>query len=291
MKAKHIILLLRPEQWIKNMFVFIPLFFDKKLFDVKYLVPSMTSFLAFCLISSSIYCLNDIVDVERDKIHPKKRTRPIASGAITKKEGYSLMLACITLSMAIASMTATALWIIIATYYLMNVAYTFWLKQYAIVDVFTIATGFVLRIFAGSESCEVTPTCWLVLMTYLLALFLAFGKRRDDIVLYEFDGILRRKNTINYNLQFLNMIIGMLATITIVCYILYTVSPEVTERFQSDNVYLTSIFVLAGLIKYIQITVVVKNSGSPTKILIKNHFIKLCIAGWLLTFLMIIYFR
>jgi decaprenyl-phosphate phosphoribosyltransferase len=196
MNLKAVIHLLRPEQWIKNFFVFIPLFFNGKLFDFQMLSSTLVAFLSFCFISSSIYCLNDIQDVERDRKHPVKCHRPIASGAISIGAAKFLMIACVVISLTI-SLTiinnAPLLTAIIVTYFILNLAYSFKLKQYAIIDVFIIAVGFVLRVFAGGTSSHIDVTPWLVMMTFLLALFLAFAKRRDDVVLYNNTGVLPRK--------------------------------------------------------------------------------------------------
>ena len=289
---KSVIRLMRPEQWLKNFFVFLPLFFDQRLFQLSYWIPTLITFLSFCFIASSIYCLNDIVDVERDRSHPKKRFRPIASGALSKGAAVAVLMVCIVVAYGAALLSGPhwpIVCAIITAYLVLNVAYSFKLKQYAIVDVFIIAFGFALRVLAGGFGSGIVPTHWLVLMTFLLALFLAFAKRRDDVVIYQEDGILARNNIIRYNLPFLNQVIGLVAAITMICYIMYTVSPEVTSRFHSRNVYLTSVFVLAGIIKYLQITMVDVKSGSPTKVLLKDRFIQLCVVGWIISFFLIIY--
>ena len=179
---------------------------------------------------------------------------------------------------------------VVVSYILLNIAYCVRLKQIALVDVFVIATGFVLRVFAGGFATGIYLSHWIILMTFLLALFLAFAKRRDDVVIYEDTGVIARKNVNRYNLDFMNQAITIVASITMVCYILYTVSPEVIERFDSPYVYITSIFVLAGIIRYLQLTIVDVKSGSPTKILMKDLFIQLCIVGWVCVFITIIYF-
>ena len=147
----------------------------------------------------------------------------------------------------------------------------------------------MLRIVVGGMAARVELSHWLVLMTFLLALFLAFAKRRDDVAIYETSGTAARKNIDHYNLAFINQTIGILASITMVCYIMYTVSPEVMERLHSSRVYMTSVFVLAGIIRYMQVAIVDVRSGSPTKVLLHDRFLQACIAGWLLTFGWIIY--
>jgi len=293
---KNLFILLRPHQWLKNLFVFLPAFFDRHITDPDYLLPSLAVFVAFCFAASGIYCLNDIIDADADRMHPVKKLRPIASRAISKTSGYMLMILCLLLSIAIiavmdnhAAADTTALIVVVGIYIVMNIAYCLWLKHVAIVDVFIIATGFVLRIFAGGHATAINLSSWLVLMTFLIALFLAFAKRRDDVVIYESTGLLARKNVGHYNITFMNQIIAIIASITIVCYIMYTVSPEVIQRFHSSYIYTTSVFVLAGIIRYLQLTIVDDKSGSPTRVLLTDRFIHTCIAGWILAFFVIIY--
>lgn len=283
---------MRPEQWVKNLFVFIPLFFNRTLLDWQYLLPTLVAFAAFCFISSSIYCLNDIRDVDRDRAHPKKCHRPIASGRVSIAEGWALMLLCIAMSVVITFYAGSNHWkllAIIVGYLVLNLAYSFKLKQYTIIDVFIIAIGFVLRIFACGVTCDILLTPWLVLMTFLLSLFIAFAKRRDDVVIYEDTGRIPRKGVEHYNLPFMNQVIGFIAAITMVCYLLYTLSDDVVRNFGSSNVYLTSVWVLAAIIKYLQITIVDVKSGSPTKVLLHNRFIQFCILAWIVSFAIIIY--
>ena len=290
---KNIVILLRPQQWLKNGFIFIPLFFDHKLMDWYCLCSAILAFFAYSFAASAIYCLNDLIDVEADKRHPKKCKRPIAAGVISKAQALLLVALCLGVAFAIASMLeGNAQWKVIGilgVYIVMNIAYCLKLKQMAIVDVFIIAVGFVLRIFVGGFATGVVLSQWIVLMTFLLALFLAFAKRRDDVVIYEDTGVLARKNVNRYNLPFMNQVIGVVSSITMVCYIMYTVDPEVIARMGSRYVYLTSVFVLAGIIRYLQLTIVDVKSGSPTKVLMKDRFVQCSIIGWIITFVLIIY--
>lgn len=290
---KNIVILLRPQQWLKNGFIFIPLFFDHKLTDWYCLCSAILAFFAYSFAASAIYCLNDLIDVEADRKHPKKCKRPIAAGVITKVQALLLVALCLCVAFAIASMLDSyAQWKvmgILGVYIIMNIAYCLKLKQMAIVDVFIISVGFVLRIFVGGFATGVVLSQWIVLMTFLLALFLAFAKRRDDVVIYEDTGVLARKNVNRYNLPFMNQVIGVVSSITMVCYIMYTVDPEVIARMGSRYVYLTSVFVLAGIIRYLQLTIVDVKSGSPTKVLMKDRFVQCSIIGWIITFVLIIY--
>lgn len=293
MHISSLIKLLRYKQWLKNLFVFVPLFFDRKVLEWSYLWPSVVAFVSFCLVSSAIYCLNDIHDVDDDRRHPRKCKRPLASGEVSTHAASSIMAVLVILAGAVSLLAgdgAMGLLAIIGTYFVLNVMYCFWLKSIAIVDVFVISMGFVLRLLAGGVASHILVTHWVVLMTFLLALFLAFAKRRDDVVIYESTGVLTRKNLDNYSLPFINQIIGLIASMTMVCYVMYTVSPDVVDRFGSRYVYLTSVWVLAALIKYLQITIVKNGSGSPTRVLLSNRFLQLCIVCWVLHFALIIYF-
>ena len=290
---KNIVILLRPQQWLKNGFIFIPLFFDHKLMDWYCLCSAILAFFAYSFAASAIYCLNDLIDVDADRKHPKKCKRPIAAGVISKAQALLLVALCLGVAFAIAAMLeGNAQWKVIGilgVYIVMNIAYCLKLKQMAIVDVFIISVGFVLRIFVGGFATGVVLSQWIVLMTFLLALFLAFAKRRDDVVIYEDTGVLARKNVNRYNLPFMNQVIGVVSSITMVCYIMYTVDPEVMARMGSRYVYLTSVFVLAGIIRYLQLTIVDVKSGSPTKVLMKDRFVQCSIIGWIITFVLIIY--
>ena len=294
-KLVNILRLMRIEQWMKNTFIFLPLFFDRHLLEWSYWQPSLVAFFSFCFAASGIYCFNDIHDVEADRLHPKKCKRPIASGAISMVQGYVITVLCWLISAGLiltdifALQNFTYLWLIILSYVLMNLAYSAKLKQIPVLDVFIIAIGFVLRVFAGGINANIYMSTWIILMTFLLALFLAFAKRRDDVVEWEATGTTRRKGIDKYNTVFMNQAMTIVATLTMVCYIMYTISESVMARIGNSYLYLTSIFVLAGIIRYLQITIVDVKSGSPTKVLLKDHFIQLCIAGWLIVFAIILY--
>ncbi len=289
-----ILKLIRPQQWLKNVFVMIPMFFGGSLLDPGDIRASVLTFLAYSFIASSVYCFNDINDVEADRRHPVKCKRPLASGALTMGAAWGLMALTLALAAAFTAMLGGKEHIlkvggVLLFYYIMNLCYCAKLKQYAIVDVCVVAFGFVLRVLAGGFATDIVPSKWLVLMTFLLTLFLSFAKRRDDVLRMNETGEPPRKNTIRYNLTFINQAITVSASVTLVCYIMYTVSPEVVARFGSDMLYLTSVFVLLGLLRYMQITVVDKKSGDPTKMVLRDRFTQLVIAAWALTFLVIIY--
>lgn len=289
---KNLIRLIRPHQWIKNLVVLLPVFFGGALLQPEAVYAALVTALSFSFAASSIYCLNDIVDVEDDRRHPVKCHRPMASGAITVVQGYLLMALMFALSMVstlLLSSHQTETASVILFYWLLNIAYCLKLKRYAIIDVCIVAFGFVLRILAGGYATDIRLSRWIVLMTFLLMLFLSFAKRRDDVVRMNETGHAPRQNTIRYNLTFINQSITITASVTLVCYIMYTVSPETIQNFHTDYLYLTSVFVLVGLLRYIQISVVDKKSGDPTKVMLHDRFMQCTVLAFGLAFLFIIY--
>jgi len=292
-KIPPILSLMRPAQWTKNLFVLMPLFFGGKLFSAECLAYCAVAAVAFCLMASSIYCLNDALDVEADRRHPLKNCRPVASGQISVARAYAIMGCLSLLSLALTlllppdrcSATATVL----MAYFLMNVAYSLWLKHIAIIDVCVVAFGFVLRVIAGSTAGHIELSQWIVLVTFLLCLFLSLCKRRDDVVRMNRTGEAPRRNTASYNTVFIDQSITLTATCCFVGYVMYTVSPDVCSQFDTPYLYLTGIFVIVGLLRYIQITVVEERSGDPTDTLLHDRFCMLVVALWLLSFLLIIY--
>lgn len=291
---RPIIQLCRPKQWVKNLFVLLPLFFSGNMFNTPLLAESLVAMLSFCLASSAIYCLNDLMDVESDRLHPRKRFRPVASGAISKPTCLIMMAPLLTMAEAMLLLLPhdrSVLSIMVLTaYIILNLAYCLKLKRIALIDVVIISLGFVLRVAIGGTATGIYISHWIIMMTFLLALFLSLSKRRDDIVIYNNTGEMMRHNITRYNLEFMSQATTLVSTIMLVSYIMYTVSPEVTARFGSNLIYVTSVFVLSGLLRYIQLTVVDARTGSPTRVLLHDRFIQLCVIGWILTFAAIIYF-
>lgn len=292
----NILKLIRPHQWLKNAFVLMPMFFGGSLLDPEDIRASVLTFLAYSFVASSVYCFNDINDIEADRRHPVKCKRPLASGAVSMGTAWMLMALMFVLAALMTALLGDRGHIlkvggVLLFYYILNICYCAKLKQYAIVDVCIVAFGFVLRVLAGGFATDITLSKWLVLMTFLLTLFLSFAKRRDDVLRMNETGEPPRKNTIRYNLTFINQAITITASVTLVCYIMYTVSPEVVARLGSDLLYLTSVFVLLGLLRYMQITVVDKKSGDPTKIMLRDRFTQLVVVLWALTFLILIYIK
>lgn len=195
---KNIIRLLRPQQWIKNLFILVPLFFGGALFDLHALLQGLVAVLAFSLAASSVYCYNDIVDADADRQHPVKCRRPVASGAISPRQAYGLMALMLALAAVVTLLidgrNMLYVQLVIAFYYVLNMAYCSRLKQYAIIDVCIVAFGFVLRLLAGGLATEIELSKWIVLMTFLITLFMSFAKRRDDVLRMNETGQAPRKN-------------------------------------------------------------------------------------------------
>ncbi len=293
MLLSSVVKLCRPKQWVKNLFVMLPLFFSGNVLDLRLLAFSFIAVASFCLVSSAIYCLNDCIDADSDRLHPVKRRRPVASGEVGKTTCVFMVIVLFAASVGLLGiLPRVQFWIsaiIIAVYFMLNIAYCLKLKRIALVDVIVVSVGFVLRVALGGTSTGIAISHWIILMTFLLALFLAFSKRRDDIVIFNHTGKKMRHNIDRYNLDFINQATTMVATVTLVCYIMYTVSPEVVERFGTNMVYTTSVFVLAGLLRYLQLAVVFVDTGSPTRVLLHDRFIQACTVGWVAVFVLIIY--
>lgn len=289
LKLPLMLKLMRPHQYIKNIFIFIPLFFALKITNTGLLLDSFIAFAAFSMAASSVYILNDYFDIEDDKNHPKKRFRPLASGGVSKKEGIIMMILLFVGSMALISCFSFSAAAILLFYVMMNIAYSLYLKHIAILDVTIIAIGFVLRLFMGSVVTGIVLSHWIVIMTFLLALFMALAKRRDDVLIYENTGKKMRRVVDGYSLQFLDIAMAIMASVVIVSYVMYTSSVDVMERMNSQYLYLTALFVIMGVMRYLQIAFVFLDSGSPTQIVLKDRFIQMTLVSWLVSFVWILY--
>lgn len=288
----EILKLLRPKDWAKNLFLFIPAFFAGKFLDLSILLPLVGGFFSFSFLASSIYILNDYRDIEDDRHHPVKSKRPLASGAVSKSTG---LITCVLLFVAGMLLAwwlddSGKFFFLLALYYLLNVGYSFGLKNLSIVDMMIVASGFVIRVKGGAVLGDIDTTEWLIIMTFLLALFMAVGKRRDDVLIKLSTGTDMRKSVKGYTLDYLNIILGLLCAIIIVAYINYTVSGALYHKF-GHRLYYTSLFVIAGLLRYLQIAFVQNNSGSPTEILYKDRFIQLTLLLWVTSFIVILYLK
>ena len=289
---KHYITLLRPKHWAKNLFLFVPLFFAGKFFELDKIGLLIGGFFAFSFLASSIYIINDYRDIEDDKKHPEKQFRPLASGAVNKT--YSLILSVVlTLSgftIAYFVDNSGKFLFISGIYYLMNLAYSFGLKNISIIDILILATGFVLRVKGGAELAHVNTTEWFIIMTFLLALFMALAKRRDDIMLKINTGTEMRKSMKGYSLEFLNTLLGLFCAILIVSYINFTVTPAAHLKF-GHRLFYTALFVIAALMRYLQITFIHNKAGSPTDVLYNDRFIQITLLLWAASFFVLLYLR
>lgn len=284
-----VIKLFRPQHYIKNLFVFLPLFFAGQFSNLHLIANAAFAFLCFSLISSSVYIFNDIFDVNEDRIHPVNRSRPIASGAVSKSLAHILDLVLTIGALSLSFLYSRDLFYIILCYKILNIAYTMGLKRIPVIDVMLLSLGFVLRLYAGSSVTDVILTEWIIILTFLLSMLLALGKRRNDAIVFKEEEILLRSSAKSYNVDFLNYSMIIIASVIIVAYIMYTLSPDTIERMGTSNLYITGFWVLSGILRYLQLLFVHNRNDSPVKILLDDHPLKLILLAWLLNFLFFIY--
>jgi decaprenyl-phosphate phosphoribosyltransferase len=273
------------------MFLFLPLFFKGEFNDVHALIMISLGFLAFSCIASSIYIINDYRDREDDRKHPVKCKRPLASGAVSPASALVICAILILAGFALAWFIRDKFAFVLAIYFLVNLGYSLGLKSIAILDLILLATGFVLRIKAGSVIAYVPLSEWIVIMVFLLAIFMAIGKRRDDVLLKLSTGADMRKSIKGYNLELLNTLLALVSAIIIVAYLMYCMDPQTIANMHTYRLYYTSVFVMAGIMRYLQLIYVVSDSGSPTKILYKDRFIQITLLLWFASFFIILYLR
>jgi decaprenyl-phosphate phosphoribosyltransferase len=283
--------LMRPKHWIKNSFIFLPLFFSGEVFNVQKLLSCFEGFIAFSFIASSIYIINDYMDIEADKKHPTKAMRPLASGAVSKKSAITLFIICVALGITVAAFIKMKFLFVLMIYFVMNLCYSFGLKNISVLDIVLVAMGFVLRIKAGGVIAEIGISQWLMIMVFLLAMFMAIAKRRDDVLIKLDSGLDMRKAIKGYNLEFLNAMLSLFTGIIIIAYLMYTISPEVMQHWNTYRLYYTTLFVIVGLMRYLQITFIEKDSGSPTDLLYKDKFLQVTLVLWIISFYSIIYIK
>lgn len=286
--------LIRVEQWVKNLFVFVPLFFSGNITNIDLFLKSIFAFIVFSLTASSVYIINDYMDIDSDKKHPEKCNRPLASGAISKSSAAILFISLLVFSGLIILFgqyyfeeNYRNFGIIIAAYFVMNLLYTFKLKHVAIIDVTIIAIGFVFRVLAGGFATELKISQWAILLTFVLAMVLAVGKRRGELINAQVSGK-TRKALDGYNIQFADIALCICVTLAIVCYLMFTLSPEVQQRFH-ERVFYTVFFVMFAFLRYLQQTLVYNKTESPTKIVYKDRYIQVTLVLWLMAFLLQIY--
>jgi len=287
-KMKQYIKLIRPKDWAKNLFIFIPVFFAGQILNFDLVLELMGGFLCFSLVASSIYIINDYRDIEEDSLHPVKQNRPLASGSVSKNAAILICILFLITGFTIAWFIRDKFLFVLLIYFLLNLGYSFGLKNISILDIFIIAVGFVLRVKAGSVIAFIPLSQWLIIMVFLLALFMAIAKRRDDVLIKLSSGTDMRKSVKGYNIDFINASLSLICAVIIVSYFMYTLSTEVMLRY-TYRLYYTCLFVLAGVFRYLQLIFVQQNSQSPTKILYKDRFIQVTILLWVISFYIIIY--
>ena len=281
--------LLRPTQWSKNTVLFAALIFAKHLFRVPDLITVTLGFLAFCALASGAYVMNDLRDCERDREHPLKSLRPLPSGRVRRGTATALGVGLVLAGLAGAIALQPGFGLLAGTYFALQVAYTFWLKETVILDVMSIAAGFVIRAVAGGVVIAVPISPWLVICTFLLALFLGFSKRRHELILLEARATEHRASLKEYSPYFLDQMIAVVTASTVVAYAIYTVSPEVREKLGTDKLYLTIPFVLFGIFRYLYLVHQREEGGNPTQLLLRDQPLLVDVLLWIATASLLLY--
>lgn len=280
---------LRPKQWIKNLLVFAALLFSLNIFHADLTLRAVYAFLLFCAASSSIYLVNDILDVANDRLHPVKSLRPIASGRVGLGTAWILSLILAAAAIGVGYVLDPRFSIVVALYIVLQLVYSKFLKHLVILDVMVIAVGFVLRAMAGAYAINVPISQWLLVCTFLLALFLGFGKRRHELLLMEDGAANHRKVLGDYSAYFLDQMIAVVTASTLIVYILYTTSAEVTARFGTTNLIYTIPFVLYGIFRYLFLIHKKDRGGDPTTTLLDDTPLIAALVAWAITVVIILY--
>jgi 4-hydroxybenzoate polyprenyltransferase len=275
--------LMRPHQWVKNVFVFTGLLFGHAWNDAHLTTQVIVAFLAFCLISSTIYVINDIVDVEQDRHHPQKNRRPLASGQISIVAAVILAIVLGVTGFGLALITSRTVVLILLVYALMNVAYSLRLKHVVILDVFIIATGFMLRILVGTLGVGIPPSQWLLLCGMMVTLFLGFAKRRAEIIALTEDKVAHRKVLEHYSPVLLDKMIGITAACLVMSYSLYTMNPDTIRIHGTSNLIYTVPFVMYGVSRYIYLLHHQSCGGDPSHDLVRDPHLLIVVGAWIVT--------
>ncbi len=291
MVVKEIFNSLRPQQWIKNFFIFAALIFSQNIFTLSLVAKTVVAFVSFCVISSALYILNDLKDIEEDKRHPVKSKRPLASGRLKKSYAILSFFVLSALAFILAVTLNINFLIVTLVYFFLQIAYSFWLKHVVILDVFVIATGFLIRVVAGGLAIEVSLSSWLLICTILLALFLAMGKRRHELVLLDDEAKDHRPILKEYNPYFLDQMIAVVTASTVIAYCLYTISAETVAKFGTRDLLYTVPFVLYGIFRYLYLIHQRHEGGTPETLIIKDKPLLIDIFLWIGTAVFILYLR
>ncbi|MCW5982938.1 MAG: decaprenyl-phosphate phosphoribosyltransferase [Bryobacteraceae bacterium] len=279
----------RPEQWVKNLFVLAPLLFGRKLTDPGALVNGLLALLCFCLLAGALYILNDIVDAEADRRHPEKRRRPIASGALPVSLAAAGAAAFALAALLIAWRLGADFAAIALLYALVTVAYSFVLKHLVILDVMAIASGFVIRVMGGALAVDVEPSHWLIICAFVLSLFLGFSKRRQELLRTPETAVVQRRVLREYSIRMVEQINLVLMGTAFVCYMIYTVAPETVERFGTDMLLYGTVFVFYGMLRYLVITQNQQARENPGETLLADKPLLIAVFGWALYNALVIY--
>ena len=280
--------LMRPHQWVKNTFVLTGLLFGHAWHDPVLVSKAIIAFVSFCLISSTIYIINDIVDIEQDRHHPSKRKRPLPSGKLKISTAAIFAVVLGATALVIASFASSTAVIILLIYAVMNVAYSLKLKHVVILDVFIIATGFMLRILAGTLGLGIPPSQWLLLCGLMVTLFLGFSKRRAEIIALSDDKSAHRKVLELYSPVLLDKLIVITAAGLIMSYSLYTMNPETIRIHGTPNLIYTVPFVIYGVFRYIYLLHHQSSGGDPSKDLVRDPHMLIVLSAWLITTILLI---
>lgn len=283
--------LIRPRQWIKNLFVFAPLIFAKELFLAEPLLLTLRAFGAFCLTASAVYIINDMIDVEADRAHPKKRTRPLAAGTLTFPAAFAILGILLAADLLLITGMPVKFLLILGAYLVMNIAYTFKLKEVFLLDVFIIAAGFMLRVLGGAYAISVYVSSWIILCTLFISLFLGFAKRRGEIVALQSAGTApERKVLQHYRVGVLDQMLTITAAGTVIAYALYTVAPRTVEVFGTDKLIYTTIFVMYGVFRYMHLIHTTEAVENPSAVVSSDFPIIANVFLWITACIVLIYF-
>jgi 4-hydroxybenzoate polyprenyltransferase len=281
---------MRPRQWTKNLILFAALIFSQNVFAPTLLFRAVAAFAIFCLLSGCVYIINDLLDLNQDKIHPIKSKRPLASGRLKPGTAVMATVALFFLSFGGAAALTNRTFLIIATiYFILQLAYSTLLKHVVILDVFCIAAGFVLRAIGGAEVIDVPFSTWLLFCTMLLSLFLALSKRRHELMLLEDDAVHHRKILFEYSPYLLDQMISVVTASTVITYTLYTVSEETVSKFGTDRLKYTIPIVLYGIFRYLYLIHQKNEGGSPEHVLLNDLPLIICVLLYGLTVGLILY--
>ena len=279
---------MRPRQWVKNLFVFAGLIFAQKLFTPLALV-ALAAFAIFCALSGAVYLVNDVADRDKDRLHPTKRRRPIASGRLSVPAAVLAALLLVALSLTASLLISWSLAVVAAAYVTLLILYSVWLKHLVIVDVLVVAAGFVLRAVAGAVAIAVEISGWLLICTILIALFLALGKRRYEYLTQGGGAAAHRPILAEYSAELLDQMIAVVTASTVTAYALYTMSPETVAKFHTHLLPATLPFVLYGIFRYLYLLYRRQLGGNPSELFLNDWPLLLNTFLWFLVVLAIVY--